>query len=483
MRRGRNLGDHGPALVVLALSALGVTLLAAGAASGTADAPEAPSSPPVIGFFDTGINPYHEEFRAPAWTDHPSTYIEGYPEHAEPIDLTLEADTFEEAWQADRDEWASLEPGQLYYVPGTRIVGVIDGHVEFREAPAPGYDHDGHGTMVASAAAGATLGTAPDAAIVMASGQWDGTAWFTEQPWVDLLSYSIGPQGGVHPPGKGAVTHEIANQGRSFFAAGGNGPTSNGPTTLTSGYTGPPWTVTVGLHRQVEDSVPTSRFCTACHLPTEVLGTTGVAVAATDSLDGTTTGTGTSTATPRVAGHALSLVDLARDRLDDVTRPGLGASHAYATASPEVELPAQGPLADGVFDRSELEDLVRQAARPAPWSTPNWEALGLGGVLPDDLAQPGEARYTWQGYGVHNATANAHAERVLLGHTTPLDRPADDRWHAFWTDARGAYWSTLLCAWSEDYSARYEGDCRTDPTVDLAETTAQTLLAAATADR
>lgn len=445
----------------------GVALASGGTASTASGAdPGPPSAPTVIGYADTGINPYHQEFRAPGWTAHPSTYIQGYPASAEPIELTLDANTFEEAWQADRDEWSSLEPDQLYYVPGTRIVGVVDGDVEFRESPAPNYDFDGHGTLVASAGSGATLGTAPASAIAMASGG-PGVAWLEDQPWIDLLSYSRGDLAGVGLPQLAATTHELADGGRSLFAAGGNGPVVSGPTTITEDRAGPPWTVTVGLYQAQDHPLPTGRFCQACHVPAEVLGTSTVPVAATDSLDDTRLGTGTSTATPRVAGHAARLVDLARERLDDVARPGFAGVDVYARSDADGDVPDRGPLADGALDRVELESLVRQAAAPAPWEAPERLVLGLAELLPDEVAQPAEARYTWQGYGVHDATALEHAKGILLGEQPWPDRPTDDRWHRFWSSVREAYWASLLCP-SEDFRERYEGSCWTDPTAELA---------------
>jgi hypothetical protein len=90
-------------------------------------APEhSPENPPtaVVALIDRGINPYHEAFRddSPLAHVHPSTYIEGFPEDAEALNLTLEADSYAAALEADREVWANVSDGELYWIPGTRIV-------------------------------------------------------------------------------------------------------------------------------------------------------------------------------------------------------------------------------------------------------------------------------------------------------------------------------------------------------------------------
>jgi len=89
----------------------------------------------ALAVVDTGINPYHEFFRAPGLED-PAAWVDGGPEDAEPLDLSLDADSYEEAVDADRDVWDDvqrtedagpdgIEDERLYTFPGTRIAAAV----------------------------------------------------------------------------------------------------------------------------------------------------------------------------------------------------------------------------------------------------------------------------------------------------------------------------------------------------------------------
>ena len=73
------------------LALLVATLLPA--AAGAQDA--RPAGQAVVALIDTGINPYHVEFRddSALALQHPSTYLEGYPADAEALSLTLNAES------------------------------------------------------------------------------------------------------------------------------------------------------------------------------------------------------------------------------------------------------------------------------------------------------------------------------------------------------------------------------------------------------
>ncbi|MDX1611869.1 MAG: hypothetical protein R3185_05830, partial [Candidatus Thermoplasmatota archaeon] len=106
----------------------------------------------VVAHIDTGINPYHAAFRDPSTLGyvHPSRYIEGFPEDVPALNLTLDAPTYEEALDADAEVWESVERGQLYWIPGTRIIGAISmapGGTRAGVEETPILDDHGHGTM------------------------------------------------------------------------------------------------------------------------------------------------------------------------------------------------------------------------------------------------------------------------------------------------------------------------------------------------
>lgn len=81
----------------------------------------------VIAVIDTGINPYHIVFRddSPRARQHPSTYIDGFPKGAKPLRLSLNEKDFWTAVHKDCDVWNSVKTGELYWFPGTKIVGGI----------------------------------------------------------------------------------------------------------------------------------------------------------------------------------------------------------------------------------------------------------------------------------------------------------------------------------------------------------------------
>lgn len=404
------------------------------AAVGSADAGDAP--PPVIAYLDTGINPYHEAFRAPNWTDHPSTYIPGYPEDAQALNLTLDADSFEEAWEADQDAWAAVEKRQLYYVPGTRIVGMISFKTTNTTGAPELYDTAGHGTMVADAGSGEPRGTAPDSAIVMIQGGDGEHEWVRDERWIDVLSRSLGRFAGVSAgpvDGWWRPSHEIAEGGRSVVQAGGNGPVNGGVVNILGADAGPPWVFTVGQALGQGSRYSQHRACEMCSRPWEAMAVGPGRYAVTDSFDETEQAAGTSFAAPKVAGYLARLVADARERLGDTgnvhTHPGV-----YARADGDTPLPDRGPLADGVLNRTEAEDAVRRTA--ASLEVRFGQLSG---------PHPGEASYWYQGYGLVNDTTHDHARRVLLGDEPMPDRPRDDRWHERFDRIAAAYWEPWVC--------------------------------------
>ena len=102
---------------------------------------------------------------------------------------------------ADRRKWAAIKPDTLYWIPGTNIIGAIgpfdlyDAVSLDEEDPLAPQDDDtfydayGHGTAVASVAAGATYGPdAPDTLIVAVRGFERGLEWAAMQPWIDVIT-------------------------------------------------------------------------------------------------------------------------------------------------------------------------------------------------------------------------------------------------------------------------------------------------------
>ncbi|MDQ3941436.1 MAG: S8 family peptidase, partial [Actinomycetota bacterium] len=196
-------------VAALTAAALMVPLLPASASPvWLLDAPRRSDATAIVALIDTGINPYSIAFRdrsARAY-NHPSTYIPGFPKDATALRLHLDV-PYEEAMKADAKTWALLRRGQLYWIPGTRIVGAISFGSGGTNCPVVSVppanalqtgcketvvlDDHGHGTMTASRAAGAPNSLAPTARIVMIEGLGGGSVeWAAEQGWIDVQSNS-----------------------------------------------------------------------------------------------------------------------------------------------------------------------------------------------------------------------------------------------------------------------------------------------------
>lgn len=389
--------------------------------SGGTIPPVAPASPRgrhvVVAVVDTGINPYHEFFRAPALTAHPSGWLSGFPRTAKTVRLTLDAPDHAAATRADAAAFDGMRVStysggsfdeHLYTFPGTRVVAGIS-FGEYADAPIltpatarPVRDDHGHGTHSAGLAAGANLdrsdGNVLIVAVEVGKGTFDeGIRWAARQPWIDALSISLGVIANVPVAGVEAITYEAYRNGKPVFVAAGNGLTSTGLapdkcTTYTSGYTGPHWVTRIGA-AEPSDGSPTWWHC----VPVDVIARTNVVSTDHDVLRGGTTATGTSAATPNTAGAYAHLLLAAR-------RVGSALSRAKV-----------------------LEYLLRSAApvafRPGA-SDPS--------VYPLSLAD--------QGYGLVDQRALDDATSRLLSRAAPLARPETVDWFARDRALRVAAW-------------------------------------------
>lgn len=80
----------------------------------------------VVAISDSGVNPYHELYYRPDLTEHPCTYVEGYDCSVPALPLSIgQHATWQEAFEADRALWNSIEPHQWYWIPKTNIIGAV----------------------------------------------------------------------------------------------------------------------------------------------------------------------------------------------------------------------------------------------------------------------------------------------------------------------------------------------------------------------
>jgi hypothetical protein len=411
----------------------------------------------VIAFIDTGINPYHQDFRAPEFVHDPTQYIEGYPAGTPGLELSFDvADTegYDAAVAADQTAWNQVPFRQLRWIPGTRIIGGYGATSSSGSAPWI-LDNNGHGTGVASVAAGQFYGSNPNALIVAVEGLGDfGLNWATSQPWIDIVSNSWGFIANAPAPSSNQ-TREATRRGQSVLFAAGNGATNTNSFTvwdpiedatgvpdpckcktpdsnpsMTSPYGGPSWILTVGAASPINGqphwwhSIPVD----VASFGSKWRAASRTGVHPDESRDFG----GTSCAAPTTAGVLASVIQTARELFGDTVggqRPGA----VVAQAGEDVALPADGPLADGQLTRAEAEEIVKKTAFPVEFDP--------DGLQDDVEVYPTtEAYYVHKGYGLVYRESKARALAVLLGDAPMPDRSDVDTWMETVDTARDVVW-------------------------------------------
>ncbi len=406
----------------------------------------------VIGVLDTGIQPYHHEFRqARPGEDgfaHPSTYLSGYPADVEglPITLALNSTAAEDYFEADEELWAQTQDETLYWVPGTKIIGLTS----FGTGGLPG---SGHGTMTAGRSGGNTISIGGNETLLMIvraplalsisvgdDAQSQATRWMADQPFIDIQSHSWGMPftcAGLatqHAWGW-AEAFKYARDRQLVMVAAANGHGNTG----TLGYpsqcqdnAGVAGVVTVGATDN--DGYPTW----ANWFP--AISGDGCANPAPkeDTVNEiSNTGGGTSSATPFSAGGAAKMILEARRMFRD---PGVGIHDGViTTVQPGGSVPEAGPLADGIFTMDELKDVLFHTAISPPTvdDSDGGECLQR---VPMDENTPATAVFPFIGYGEVNGDSIDHAIRVLQGIDEPYVRAAEDALYEQDQDARRAFW-------------------------------------------
>ncbi|HWH08262.1 MAG TPA: S8/S53 family peptidase, partial [Candidatus Thermoplasmatota archaeon] len=371
-------------------AALALAVLLAGCVAAVPDDadPAAASTPGreplvVLAHLDTGINPYARAFRddSPLARAHPSTYLPGYPADARALVLSLDEADWATAFEKDKAAWEAVEPGVLYYVPGTRIVGAISfgaGGTNCPPLDTPPFtyvggdcperrilDDHGHGTMTASRAAASRHSLCPACRIVSIEGPGaEAVRWAADQGWIDVQTNSWLSL--VPPPASGAgdgtaPAFAYAAERMLVVAASGNGAAYLGgfaPTPTYALSTGAPGVVLVGAH----DNGRVAAWSGAPpHLVADGFGGPTALRDRIDDLVPHPVACCTSAAAPYAAGGGAALVLEARRILGD---GGVGLRDgALAVGNATI---AQGPLADGRLTLDELRLLLQRTADPRP---------------------------------------------------------------------------------------------------------------------
>ncbi|MGH3442802.1 MAG: S8 family serine peptidase [Nitriliruptorales bacterium] len=388
----------------------------------------------VIGFADSGVNPYHLEFSAATYPDpevleltrnftrHPSEYIPGYPADAIAIPITLGQGYFpdQDAYLWDPDD-RYIEPGRMYWIPGTKVVGAVDAG-GFGASTHPILDSNGHGTGSASVATGNRYGYCPTCLVVAVDTLSAGTTTIAGFDWVDISSNSWGYVGGAPVGalfGADQATRLAAERGQTTLFAAGNGV---GNTffdvpilTYGSDVAGPDWNIVVGAIREdsqgaiISDGVP-------AHVSSLGDGDLPSACRVGDTAQ--CAFGGTSAATPYTAGVFGTVLTEVRAALGDHSHPGQRDGQVIAEGTP---IPDSRFLDDGQLTRRELRAAVLKSAAPRF----DGEQAGRFYPLPQtwDLEQ---AHYVFEGYGAPGPAAAERAVEVLLGVAPLPDRSEED---------------------------------------------------------
>lgn len=278
----------------------------------------------VVAVIDSGINPYHDYFRAGSRL---------YPGSA-PTSVTTNVKaefgigpsceiTLSDDYQADVDKgvWDTAAACDLVWFTGTNIIARASGS---GRAYLPDDNDDTHGVGVAAAVATAN----PDAVILFLEGTGETSEVFAmNHPSVDIVTTSYGPVGSVPLPGNlGDSFKGTYHNGKLHFGACDNSPALAQPDTTC----GPWWSIGVAGFEETQDNeqfqAGEGRQLVSGSFPDFVADFTQTLPYCDVCTSGTQSVGGTSFSTPRTAGTASRILLEARRAVGHVgsihIRPG-----------------------------------------------------------------------------------------------------------------------------------------------------------------
>ncbi|MBC14340.1 MAG: hypothetical protein CMM85_15410 [Rhodothermaceae bacterium] len=262
----------------------------------------------VVSVIDSGINPYHAFYHAGSEiypTDAPSAVTPAIKEQfgidaAHTLSLTRTGD-FNADFAADAALWASVQPGEVYWVEGTNILAVsFDPGTRIL---MPDDEDDTHGVGTSAA----VLRANPEAVMLFVEGITDASETFAfTHPSVDIVSTSYGAIGSLPLPGhiNDSYTGVVTN-GKLHLGAADNSPS----TAIQDGTAGPWWSIGVAGY---EEETSEGKQLVSGTLPDVVADFTQTLPYCASCEDGQQSVGGTSFATPRTAGTLSSILLTAR---------------------------------------------------------------------------------------------------------------------------------------------------------------------------
>lgn len=365
-------------------------------AAGLVTIEQVPFEPHVIvAVSDSGVNPYHEVYYRPERTEHPCTYIEGFPCSIPALPLSVGGTSWQKSFAADKALWDAIKPGATYWIPRTAFVAVHCGEVY--DQPAPGIvgttcildENEPHGTGTTSS----VLMENPDALLAFSEGLRPFySQWAQAGIPIDILSMSVGNT--VPAPAFVSCGEEPGLPRPALYVhAAGNEP---GTTTLADCWASNPYLIQVGG----ASASPRGQEPLAYKEP-DVVSYYCRPTALTRSTDGGDSMCGTSFAAPTVAG-ALSKVVL-----------GLRRHSGYTGGT-------VGGMVDPILGVSAID--VRNALNRTASYEPKAQYQDACGLACVPLN--GAAPWTQWGWGFYDGTVAQATLKHLLGQQQP-QKPAE----------------------------------------------------------
>lgn len=421
----------------------------------------------IIAMSDSGINPYHEEFSAATYPDpeilrltnnfmrHPSEYIPDYPATAVPAPIShgsyypeadrwiFEAEVLSSPPDCEAElllpsdlDYAHVQPGTMYWFPGTKIIGAVSPSTGYADCGAdvdPILDNNGHGSGSASVSTGNRYGYCPTCLIMMVEGLNEDVVYdrFT---MASITSHSHGYVGGL-PIGyeekllyetgvsdtvPGHTSKIATERGTNVFFSAGNGIGNAFDVpqrTYDSDQTGPPWNIVVGALRRDDQGAVTGDG-----VPQHISswGDGNLPSACRTGVYGQCAFGGTSAASPYSAGTMGTVLQAIKEALGD-SHVGLRDGQVVAKGTP---IPGSPYLEDGELTRRELRGVYLKTAEYL-----NVTAEPSTYPFPDSYNNE-QGRYAHEGYGMAGPNHATRAIAVLLGEREIPDRSDEDEFFA-----------------------------------------------------
>ena len=443
-----------------------------------------PQDAVVVAVVDSGINPYHldwllaempqnlddDDANDVAFDASPEEWLPGFEAptggvHALPLTLPAAAsDEVEPLREQDKEaidgvQKSTADAVHLYYVPGTKIVGLVDFAGNGAVASA-----NAHGARAASVAVGNVYGACPECLLVFVNngGGEDAFEWAISQDWIDVVTNSWG-YGSVYLPVNAAGTNgrdriysgsdlelsrEVSERGQTIFFSAGNGLRNDfilpNPT-LFSSQEGPDWMITVGA------IAPDGRGSYTGHGKPADIASFGSQYPSQggDTADGEGTFGGTSSATPTIAGTYARALWWARQQLSGESRAQIDGVIARGDPIACGAAYAECELGDGILTAKELRMRLLHGAVHTPIGTTVMDVANAPAVGEEEFLSEGHGAYFGRMDG--DAAWEEELTRItapMVGAAAPLARPDGEAdWFTVDSWCRQSIWAS----WSDGY--------------------------------